>query len=222
LTFRLITIDEALRREHCYLSSDDECYCLGEYKSRAGYAAGEVNSLISNLKKPVTKRGLAEYRYKEQAIEKAGQLVRGILSPEGHSTCTFVPVPPSKARTDPLYDDRLARILNAGQPQLDVREVLVMRQSMRAHHEFAEGEKRPTPDDLYALLMVDESCLTVPLRQTVILFDDVLTNGTHFKACKRLLRERIPGCNVVGVFIGRRACPPLPELNLTSIFGQSL
>ncbi|TDP60648.1 hypothetical protein [Roseateles toxinivorans] len=221
MAFRLIKIDDALRGEHCYLTSDDDCYCLGEYHSRAGFSAGEVNNLISNLKKPVTKRALAEYRYKDQSIVKAGQLVRGILSAGAPASCSFIPIPPSKARTDPLYDDRLTRILTSGQPQLDVREVLVMRQSTRSHHEFAEGERRPTPDDLYPLLAIDESCLAAPLLPTVFLFDDVLTNGTHFKACKRLLKERVPTCNVVGLFIGRRKCPP-EDIDPASIFGEAL
>ena len=36
---------------------------------------------------------------------------------------TFVPVPPSKAKEDPLYDDRLTQMLNLirPDPKLDVR-----------------------------------------------------------------------------------------------------
>lgn len=208
MTFRLIQIDDAVRGDHAYLTAEDKCYCLGEYQSRGGYGAGPVNSMISNLKKPVTKRGLPEYRHKESDIVRAGQLVRSILSEEAPANCTFVPMPPSKAKTDPLYDDRLVRVLMTGQPALDVRELFVMRQSTRAHHEYAAGEKRPTPDSLYGLLTIDETCLVQPLRPTVFIFDDVLTNGTHFKACKRLLLERVPACKVVGLFIGRRKLPP--------------
>lgn len=220
MTFRLIKIDDALRREHYYLAADDDCYCLGEYHPGEGYQAGPVNSMISNLKKPVTKRGLAEYRYKEQDIIRAGTLVRSILSAEAPGSCTFIPIPPSKTKNDPLYDDRLVRVLNSGQPTLDVRELFLTNQSTRAHHEYLEGEKRPTPDDLCKLLVIDESCLVPPLKPTVFLFDDVLTSGTHFKACKRLLLERIPGCNVVGLFIGRRKRPPPSEVDVAAIFGD--
>ena len=62
---------------------------------------------------------------------------------------------------------------------------------MRAHHEYAAGEKRPTPDELYANLAVDQSRLTQPLKATVVLFENLLTNGTHFKACQRLLNEQV-------------------------------
>lgn len=220
MTFRLVKIDDALRREHSYLSADDECYCLGEYLPREGYKAGPVNSMISNFKKPVTKRGLPEYRHKENDIARAGQLVRSVLSKDAPVTYTFVPIPPSKAKSDPLYDDRLTRVLCTGQPALDVRELFTMRSSMRAHHEFAEGERRPTPDDLYELLTLEEACLDPPLKPTVVLFDDVLTNGTHFKVCKRKLLERVPGLRVVGLFIGRRKCPPTADFDFDSIFGD--
>ncbi|MDM0030487.1 hypothetical protein [Variovorax saccharolyticus] len=219
MTFRLIQIDDALRGEHFYLSAEDQCYCLGEYQPRAGYSAGPVNSMISNFKKSVAKRGLPEYRHKQNDINRAGQLVRNVLSKEAPGSCTFVPVPPSKAKDDPLYDDRLLQVLTAGQPPLDVRELLVMRASTRAHHEYAEGAKRPTPDELYALLRVDESSLNTPIKQTIILFDDLLTTGTHFKACKRLISERLPGCNVVGMFIGRRKLPPQIAPELLSMVG---
>ena len=160
--------------------------------------------MIWNIKKPLSKRGLPEYRHKEAGIVRVGQLVRSILSAEAPATCTFVPVPPSKSKTDPLYDDRLVRALQSGAPPLDIRELFTMRQSTRAHHEYVGSERRPTPDDLYALLELDERCLSSALKPTVFIFDDVLTNGTHFKACKRLLLERVPTCKVVGLFVGRR------------------
>jgi hypothetical protein len=212
LTFRFIKIDDALRGEHYYLTAEDECYCLGEYQPRGGYGAGAVNDMLSNFKKPVTKRGLPEYRYKERDILRAGRFVRGALSPNAVTNFTYVPVPPSKAKSDPLYDDRLVRALTSGQPVLDVRELIVMRQSVRAHHEYASGEKRPTPDELYDLLAIDPACLNPPLKGTVVIFDDLLTNGTHFKACQRILLETVPGTRIIGLFIGRRKSAPLADV----------
>ena len=201
--FRVIRIDESLRQDHSYLAIDDECFCLGEYQPRGGFNASPVNNLISNYKKPVTKRGLPEYDHKERAILRVASLVRGVINANAIKTCTVVPVPPSKAKTDPLYDDRLTRSLRAVDPNLDVREILVIKQSMRAHHEFQEWEKRPTPTELYAMLAIDESSLQTEVKSTLVLFDDLITNGTHFRACKKLLNERLPDRAVVGLFIGR-------------------
>ena len=46
-----------------------------------------------------------------------------------------------------------------------------------------------------------------PVKETIILFDDLLTNGTHFKACKRLIQERLPDHAVIDLFIGRAKRP---------------
>jgi hypothetical protein len=213
LTFRFIRIDDALRADHYYLTTADECYCLGDYHPHSGYQAGSINNLISNFKKPVDRRGRPEYRYKEQAITDVGRYVREGLRPEALPNCTFIPIPPSKAKSDPLYDDRAVRALRSGQPPLDVRELILMRQSTRAHHEYEAGEKRPTPEGLYELLAIDPSCLKAPLRQTVVIFDDLLTTGTHFKACQRLVRENTPAeTRVIGLFIGRRRLPSVEEM----------
>jgi hypothetical protein len=205
--FRVIRIDEAIRNDHYYLTADDECFCLGEYQPRGGFNAGPVNNLISNYKKSVTKYGRPEYVHKEKAIMTVASLVQGVINENAIRTCTVVPIPPSKVKTDPLYDDRLSRSLRAVDPNLDVRELLVTKQSMRAHHEFEAGEKRPTPDDLYTMLGIDETCLKSPVKETIILFDDLLTNGTHFKACKRLIQERLPDHAVIDLFIGRAKRP---------------
>lgn len=217
--FRVIHIDESIRRDHYYLAENDECYCLGEYQPRGGYEAGPVNSLIWNFKKPVTKRGRPEYRYKEDAINRVAGLVRSALSKDAIQTCTVVPIPPSKAKADRLYDDRLVRSLRIVDPALDVRELLIVRKSMRAHHEYQAGEKRPTPDDVYDVLSIDQACLKPPVKSTIILFDDLLTNGTHFKACKRLLNERLPDRKVLGLFIGR-AKRPDAAADFAAIFGS--
>lgn len=218
MTYRFIKIDEALRPEHSYLSQDDECYFLGEYHPRAGFKAGLINDMISNIKKSVDKQHLPEYRFKEAAILSANRMLRAALSADAQAACTFVPIPPSKAIDDPLYDDRMFRVLAAGQPPLDVRSLLTMRESTRAHHEYAEGVRRPTPDDLRELLVLSEAQLAAPMRQTIVLFDDVITNGTHFKACKQILLQRMPAARVIGLFIGRRKAAPAVEIDFSSIF----
>ena len=44
-----------------------------------------------------------------------------------------------------------------------------------------------------------------PLRQGIMLFDDVLTTGKHFKSCERCLRTQVPEYfPITGLFIARR------------------
>jgi len=48
----------------------------------------------------------------------------------------------------------------------------------------------------------------LPLRQAIVLFDDVLTTGKHFNCCERRLREVVPtNVPIMGVFIARRILP---------------
>jgi hypothetical protein len=71
------------------------------------------------------------------------------------------------------------------------------------------GGSRLTPDALHALMELDIAQLNaLPLRQAIMLFDDVLTTGKHFKCCERRLREFVPtNIPIVGVFIARRILP---------------
>lgn len=197
---RLQKVDELTRRDHSYLEDGDHCYFFGEYTAGAGHAYSETNQLIHNLKKSIDRRGTAQWRYKGIAIAQAAQLLRGAIKPEAR--VTFVPIPPSKVKDDPLYDDRLIQILHAtceGRPA-ECRELLLQRQSVTAAH---LSDVRPTPDDVAANYRIDEA-LAEPAPDTIFLLDDVLTTGCHFKAAERIILERFPRANIVGLFIARR------------------
>ena len=103
---RLTEVDDLTRPDHSYLTEDDHCYFIGEYTARQGFAYSATNSLILNFKKTLDRRGRPEWRYKERALQTAAAAFRRALNPEALDRLTFVPVPPSKAKGDPLYDDR--------------------------------------------------------------------------------------------------------------------
>src|ERR1700730_12390833 len=101
----LTRIDEFLRPEHHRLDATDvECYFVGEYTARHGYSHSATNQLIYNLKKSVDRRGTAEYWHKEEAIRTPARELSASLNPAFLQRGTFVPVPPSRAENDPLYD----------------------------------------------------------------------------------------------------------------------
>ena len=110
---RLTKIDDLTRPDHSYLTAADDCYFLGEYTARKGYAFSATNQLVLNFKKAMDKRGTAQWRYKEQAIGEAAAAFRTALNDDWLNVATLVPIPPSKAKGDPLYDDRLVRMLHA-------------------------------------------------------------------------------------------------------------
>jgi hypothetical protein len=199
---RLTKIDDLARPDHFYLTPADECYFLGEYTARKGYAFSATNQLILNFKKSMDKRNTPQWRYKERAIDEAAAAFRAALNEEWLETATLVPIPPSKSKTDALYDDRLARMVRGirAQPQLDVRELVFQRASTAAAH---DQEHRPTPEQIQANYGIDQT-LRDPNPQVIGLFDDVLTTGAHFRAAAVALQQSFPGVKIIGLFIARR------------------
>ncbi len=199
---RLTKIDDLTRPDHYYLAAEDECYFIGEYTARKGFAFSATNSLILNLKKGMDRRGKSEWPHKARAIKAAAAAFRASLSDEARTTLTFVPVPPSKAKDDPLYDDRLTQALHAIWPgkAVDVRELVVQPQSTPAAH---DQDDRPTPAELEARYAIDQN-LVAPAPQTIAVIDDVMTTGAHFIAVRNALRRKFPTTKIVGLFIARR------------------
>ena len=207
----LTAVDDLTRPDHSYLDSADACYFHGEYTARHSYAHSATNQLISNLKKSPLKRGLPEYRYKVQAIAEAATILRRGINAEAFANITFIPVPPSRAKGDPEYDDRMVKVTRAiCEGNLgETRELVIQRENCEASH---LSEHRPRPQDLVALYEIQEN-LCAGVRELIVVVDDMLTTGCHFAAMKSVLLARFPDANVIGLFVARRVpehAPPTP------------
>ena len=114
----------------------------------------------------------------------------------------FVPVPPSQAKGDEGYDDRLVRLLRAVRPErpLDVRELIVQTRSVEPTH---LRTARLRASDIEAMYRIDEA-LAAPEAGLVVVVDDLLTSGAHFRAAQRVLSRRFPDIDVAGLFLARR------------------
>lgn len=198
---KFLKIDELTIKDHCFLTlGEDDCWYLFNYTANGGFNFSEANSLISNLKKPVDQKALPHYKHKTSAI----RTVAGFFSKINFSKFTIVPIPPSKNKADPLYDDRMLQIIQQafhGKQDVDVRELVIQNDSKIASH---ISKVRPTIKELKDNLSIDP-VLSVSLRDTVLLVDDVLTTGAHFIAIKKLLKKEFPDIKVKGLFICRRA-----------------
>ena len=202
MTLKLQQIDELLRPQHFFIEAEDDCYFLREYTAGAGFEHGETNQIIFNLKKKLDRRGKPEWQYKESAIRQAGRELRGVLGDDLLRQVTIVPMPPSLSKANPMYDDRMLRVVRVMTEGLtcDVRELMVQSADMQAAHEVGV---RPRPEDWYAAYAVDEA-LATPTPTNVLVVDDVLTAGAHFAGFKRRLLGRFPGAGLYGVFYARR------------------
>jgi predicted amidophosphoribosyltransferase len=197
-------IDDLTRQDHSYLDASDECLYLREYTARGGFNHSETNHLIINLKKEVDRKGRQEYKYKEQAIQKViSEFKRVNWNKSWLRQAVLVPMPPSKVKTDPLYDARITQIVSALAQAFgsDMRELITLTENMCPSHSSAT---RATPSEIRNNYEIDEDAVPSEAVTDVGLFDDVLTTGAHFKAAKAVLTRRFPNVRVVGIFVARR------------------
>ena len=116
---------------------------------------------------------------------------------------TLVPIPTSKTKTDPNYDDRILATLRGISPspgvRVDLRELIDQSSTRLAAH---DGGSRSI-EVLTGAWNIDETQVK-PVPSWIVLFDDVITTGCHFKAASRVLKDRFPNVRITGVFIARR------------------
>lgn len=209
---RLQLIGGVERHQHFYLRPEHKCYFWGEYTPWE-YTKGlkweysETNRLIADFKAPAFQRGDPDWVRKHEAIERISSAFSGFWKWSALAErCMLIPIPPSRARLDPLFDDRMTQVLRrisslAGAP-LDVREAIVSDGLAPTSH---TATKRPKLDDLLKSLAL--SSLPAAAPKYIYLFDDVLTTGAHFVACSLLLKEAFPNAAIVGNFVARCARP---------------
>jgi hypothetical protein len=130
---------------------------------------------------------------------------------------TLVPIPPSKDRQNPLYDDRVTAIcrgIDALKPYaVDIRELVEQQMSTNAAHESPD---RPSLDDLRRIYRINEGDAAPP-PTAIGIVDDVLTAATHYRAMKEKLAVRFPGVPITGLFIARRVFPDDAALEFSPV-----
>jgi len=203
------------RADHLLLSERDRCAYLSEYLAGCRYDGGYVNQLIRNFKchPSMARRDDRCGRYKRQATLTLARWLRRAVAREWVECSTWVPVPPSRQRGDPDFDDRLSRTLSLAFAGYDLDLRCLLRQSQSTERDHAMRD-RQSEAALYRLLRLDSRALELRApRERIVVFDDVLTSGKHFKCCERRLREHLPRVSIVGVFLARR----VPERSSRSL-----
>tara|TARA_R110002110_G_scaffold68080_4_gene184721 strand:- start:26880 stop:27539 length:660 start_codon:yes stop_codon:yes gene_type:complete len=204
---RLSKIDPSNWQDHAHIGTGDECYFLREYTKGQGYGFSDTNQLIFNLKKPMEGRGRMGWRYKGEAIGQCASEMKGALNPDWLTSVVLIPVPPSKSRDDPAYDNRMHQVCELIEPGGGTRDLVVQHGSTRASHACEEGE-RVSVDELKALYRIDEA-LAGPSPALIGIVDDVVTAGTHFRAMSDVLSARFPDVPITGLFVARRVFPDI-------------
>jgi hypothetical protein len=132
---RLTKIDELTRGDHTYLEGTDECLFFGDYTARKGFAFSPTNNLVLNFKKPLKNRNKPGWHYKARAVEAVATAFSDSLG-GALAAITLVPIPPSKLRTDPEYDDRLMEMLRKIRPSVPLSMPASTQAAMSAGLDF--------------------------------------------------------------------------------------
>ena len=189
------------RNIHAHLSNEDECFYLYKWMKGQDFSKDKATSLISNLKKRPS-ASPKELDYKKAAITECAQHISEAMSNNWIKGATFVPMPPSKSRGDSQYDDRMEQVCRQIADGIDVRNLLKQDKSITPSHERGD-KRRPTPDELKKLWHIDEK-LTLPKPKGIVIVDDMLTAGAHYRAAHDMLSQKFHGIPIAGVFIARR------------------
>lgn len=188
-----------------YLEPNDLCFYIMEYYSHKGYQHGKENSLIFNFKKGVQDNGQI---YKTQAINTISQLLSSLF--KGNMLLTkdnyiFIPIPPSKIKSDRNYDDRLVKVLQNITDEVNICycDILDRLTTITSLHNSNQNRHPSMHDFVF-------NCDNTDLfkNKTLILLDDVITSGSTFNAAKNILLKNIPNIKIIGLFIARSVSQP--------------
>jgi hypothetical protein len=209
---RLQLIGGVERHQHFYLRPEHKCYFWGEYTpweftKGLTWSFSDTNALIADFKALAFTSKSPDWQRKSDAIERISTAFAGFWKWSALAQqCMLVPIPPSRARLDRLFDDRMTQVLLRMKvltgAALDVREAIVSNGMAPTSH---TAQKRPKVDELIETLSLSSLPPTAP--KYIYLFDDVLTTGAHFVACSTLLKERFPECSIIGNFVARCSRP---------------
>jgi predicted amidophosphoribosyltransferase len=192
-------VEEAPR----FLEPEDlgNCYFAREFTARAGYGASEANSLISNFKKARKYQHASAWRWRNLAVQQFATELDSLI---GDADVTIMPIPSSSLPGDEEYNNRFEDLLDrweqlrklAGRPCGNDWAIRRRHRVTPAH----QGKKPRSVQDAYDSFRWSGFTRTA---EAVVLVDDVITCGTQFKACQRLLRENGPNVQVFGAFWAR-------------------
>lgn len=191
-----------------YLKEDDICVYLGDYTPRGGYDYSDVNQLIANLKKSIDRREMDDYKYKLSAIDRCASMIKCFLDhilKQTTASIIIIPIPPSKSKDHELYDNRMINIATKASQDQDRVKVIEFVEQITSTEAMHLSANRLSPLQLQSNYDVLSEIPDTDNVEVVLIFDDVLTTGSHFKAVKNMLLNQYPNLSgkIYGLFIAK-------------------
>ena len=88
---------------------------------------------------------------------------------------------------------------------MDIRP-LIAQTSEIIPSKVSEPEARLNINELLQIYKINSELLN-PMPKAILVFDAILTRGTHFKAAKKLLQDTYANVPIAGLFIAQAAYP---------------
>jgi len=181
-------------------------YTIGQ-----GYDHSDTNQLIINLKHSPTSRP-ALLRHKQKAIAKFAEELAQLFRHNRATPLALMPMPPSKARSDADFDNRLDQVADRVTKQcanVVVFPLLERARSVSSHHAGAPRSARACFDSIRIVKSVRDR-LENSTKRVIAVLDDVLTSGAHYEAARQHLQREFPNDRIIGVFWAKAESSPCP------------
>lgn len=209
-------VDQITIAERANLVPGDLCFYYMTRDSR-GFAASKANGLMNDFKKdPAKYSGRPDVMaHKRAAIEECAGYVSSFFADRSAIFSNFgvslVPIPTSIPRGDEGRDDRLDTLCSMVAdtiPFVTCEKAIDVCSRVRPSH---RGGTREVPE-IRSNLRWTGSISACEKRGFVVLFDDILTTGAHYAACRdgiiRRYGER--GFILIGLFLALHTWPSVP------------
>lgn len=186
-------------------SARDTIYFCREHISHGSFDASETNHHIWNLKKkpPVPANLL---KYKREAIQIFAEELAPFIEEMDIDDACMTWVPPSKAKNDPKYDDRIERVVAIVCEKTGVAPVEVF-ENKATREPLHDNDERRNPHAIAANLKWCDCDLSE--FDTIYIVDDVLTTGANFRAVTDKIREKFKDINIIGIVWARAINKPI-------------
>lgn len=187
---RLTNLDRDLVYLHEGLSEADDIYFLYRYTPGHEYRDKYNNPLILGVKNDI-----------ESCIETAAQNLANSMKEETvFENAMIVPIPTSKITAH--RTEKIARLIK----QFDefsnylVSPILQVKHETRSSHKSSE---RLSANELQAAwhLQLNQMSLSFAHPDRIVILDDVLNHGTHFRVASDMIEERFPTARISGVVL---------------------
>ena len=206
MTYRIIALESwEIEKNRYALDGNDRCYYYMTYDPWSDLLVNEQKKIVKNLKiKPNELIGNPlRKKYKDQSIQTVSNwIIETINEYQELKNYLWIPASPSKSRDDQNYDDRLVKILElvkAAIPDFAYFDALYAKNSLEESRRSNERDIQKKLENLG----IDKNFINYLKTNKIVIFDDVLTTGSTFKATQNKIHEIDNTLKIIGVFLAK-------------------